>query len=62
MKFEFKPLDIPSYVFVNLFNDKDYQPVPLSNLTTEQLDTLVEDLITGIYKVANKPQPAQRKS
>ena len=57
MKFEFKSLQAPSHVYVNLFNGGDYQPIPLCNITTEQLDKLVDDLINEIYKVANKPNP-----
>ena len=57
MKFEFKSLQVPSHVYVNLFNGRDYQPIPLRNITTDQLDRLVDDLINGIYKVANKPNP-----
>ena len=57
MKFEFKPLQVPSTVYVNLFNGGDYQPIPLCNITDDQLDKLVDDFINGIYKVANKPNP-----
>lgn len=62
MKFAFKPLDIPSHVYVNLFNNKDFQPIPLCNITDDQLDALVNTLVDSIYKVANKPKPSERDS
>lgn len=57
MKFELKPLDVPTHVFVNLFNDRDYQPIPLANITDEQFHALVNAFVNSIYKTANKQLP-----